>query len=157
MHPIAHRCSMHSRGTVVRAFSPLLPSHTLSHSWSPFKADYPGPGWHPGPPQLLLLPVFTPRMHREPGGSGQAAAIITWSPRREPCSRHSLDPAALAKSPWSTLGAGGNLERCVAKSCILQRLNKELCYKAVLTHWFGGSHMKPQSRAEFLNLSQKQA
>lgn len=26
----------------------------------------------------------------------------------------------------------------MAKSCILQRPNKELCYKAVLTHWFGG-------------------
>lgn len=84
-----------NRGTSIH---PLLPSHTLPRSWSPFKADYPWPGWHPGPSQLLS----SLQGCREAGDSGRAPINPDHhTESQELCSWHSLDPAALAKSLWS--------------------------------------------------------
>lgn len=118
---------------------PLLSSHSLHHSWIPFKADQPGPGGHPGPPRISLPPVLALRMHGEAGGPGRAATITpdhptgssTLSTAHLSSAGHSA--VALGKSPWPLQGAGSNLERCMGKACVIQRLSKQLHCKAVLT------------------------
>lgn len=109
--PLLH--AAHTRGTEVPAFtlcSLLTPCLTLeAHSKQIILGQAGIQGHHSFCCYLSSLQGC-----REAGDSGKAADHHT--EHQEPCSRHSLDPAALAKSPWSTLvvvtiwrGVWGNL------------------------------------------------